>query len=298
MALVQWVENSFEEVRNDDFFDKIALVAHNCYQVSEKDHLSNVGFVERLVSSGHRAMVEHQRFLFEISPELYEVVLRKNNPFLLLRKAKVGGKEACFLSLSVRPLLEDFASDPDFDDIKAGFPSAIREVLFPNVSSDHPAKPVPPDAIRSLTGEKFYEDVRFVTYHLITDRGVTHELVRHRPCSFAQESTRYCNYTKDKFSKALTFMKPLRYDEFREIYDRYYQACAEAYFALIENGAKPDEARSVLPNSLKASIMVTCSITEWKHIFDLRCDEHAHPDIRRIMLLVQSDMKNKGYIPQ
>ncbi len=91
-------------------------------------------------------------------------------------------------------------------------------------------------------------------------------------------------------------MKPLRYDEFSDIYNRYYQEVSDTYFDLIAKGAKPDEARSVLPNSLRASIMVTCSLTEWKHIFELRCSEFAHPDIRRLMSLVRDDMKDKNIL--
>lgn len=296
MASFQLIENSFEEVKHADFFDKIALVAHNCYQVAEKDHASNVAFVQRLVASGHRAMIEHERFLFEIDADLYETYLHKNNPFLYLKKVMLDGEMKYYLSLSVRPLLEDFAADADFDVIKNSFPAEVKEILFPETKAGRVLPLLRPEDLREKAGEAFYEDTKFITYHLITDRGVTHELVRHRTCSFAQESTRYCNYTKDKFSNTLTFMKPLRYEEFKDVYDQFYQNCAEAYFALIEKGARPDEARSVLPNSLKASIMVSCPVSEWNHIFELRCDEHAHPDIRRLMTLVKEDMEKKGYI--
>jgi thymidylate synthase (FAD) len=131
----------------------------------------------------------------------------------------------------------------------------------------------------------------------ITDRGVTHELVRHRLCSFSQESTRYCNYGGDHIS----FIRP--------VWLKHYMPCiisdctavdrlstpafvwlrsmldAERYYKmLLESGWRPEQARSVLPNSLKTEIIVTANLREWMHIFKLRCSPAAHPQIRELML--------------
>lgn len=124
-----------------------------------------------------------------------------------------------------------------------------------------------------------------ISVRIICDRGVTHEIVRHRIASYSQESTRYCNYTKDKFGKELTFIKPCFWDESSEMYKLWLsemQMIEFTYNKLIALGAKPQEARAVLPNSLKTEIIVTMNLREWRHFFKLRTSERAHPQMREI----------------
>ena len=124
---------------------------------------------------------------------------------------------------------------------------------------------------------------------IICDRGVTHEIVRHRIASYSQESTRYCNYTKDKFGNELTFIKPLFWNEGDTCYTLWKEQMAsieKGYFALIEAGATPEEARSILPNSLKTEIVVTMNMREWRHFLRLRGSKAAHPQIREIVRLL------------
>ena len=124
-----------------------------------------------------------------------------------------------------------------------------------------------------------------ISVKIICDRGVSHELVRHRIASYSQESTRYCNYYKDKFGKELTLIKPVFWDVDSEkfhIWLNTMEGIEKAYFSLIEAGAKPQEARSILPNSLKTEIIVTMNLREWRHFFKLRTSEHAHPQMREI----------------
>ena len=107
-----------------------------------------------------------------------------------------------------------------------------------------------------------------VTVRMICDRGITHEIVRHRIASYSQESTRYCNYSGDKFGN--------------EAWMRAMENAEKSYFELIELGATPQEARSVLPNSLKTEIVVTMNLRSWRNFFRLRCDSHAHPQMREV----------------
>lgn len=131
-----------------------------------------------------------------------------------------------------------------------------------------------------------------ITVKFICDRGVSHELVRHRIASFSQESTRYCNYSKDKFGNELTFIEPFFFIHpdsgiDNDMYEDWFDACSyteTTYLRMIANGAKAQEARSILPNSLKTEIVVTANPREWKHIFKLRCAEAAHPQMREVML--------------
>lgn len=122
------------------------------------------------------------------------------------------------------------------------------------------------------------------------------ELVRHRLASFAQESTRYCNYSKDKFNNELTFIIPswAEINKFGEIvaddneafYDfkRALEMAEAFYLSLIEKGWKPQQARMVLPMSTKTEINMKCNLREWRHFLKLRCSSAAHPDIRILAL--------------
>jgi thymidylate synthase (FAD) len=129
---------------------------------------------------------------------------------------------------------------------------------------------------------------------IICDRGVSHEIVRHRLASYSQESTRYCNYSKDKFGNEITVVKPCFYNEGGVEYSNWKLACMQAeehYFNLIDAGSKPEEARSVLPNSLKTEIVMTCNLREWRHFFKLRTSKAAHPQMREIARLMLGKFK-------
>jgi thymidylate synthase (FAD) len=126
-----------------------------------------------------------------------------------------------------------------------------------------------------------------VSVRIVCDRGISHEIVRHRLASFSQESTRYANYSKDKFGSEITVIRPFFWAEDSREYGLWLEAMEKVeavYLALLEAGAKPQEARSVLPNSLKTEIVVTANLREWRHIFKLRCASPAHPQIRQVML--------------
>ncbi len=128
----------------------------------------------------------------------------------------------------------------------------------------------------------------------VVDRGVSHELVRHRIASFAQESTRYCNYSKDKFDNSVTFIKPFFFDDVR--YQRWLSAMADAesaYFDLLNSGATPQEARSVLPNSTKTEITITANYREWRSFFKLRTAKAAHPQMREVTIPLLKKLKEK-----
>lgn len=135
-----------------------------------------------------------------------------------------------------------------------------------------------------------------LTFRIICDRGVTNELVRHRIASYSQESTRYCNYSKDKFGNELTFIRPCFWDDDCVQYKLWEQAMRqveESYFALIKEGALPQEARSVLPNSLKTEILVTMNLREWRHFLKLRTSKAAHPQMRQVAVMIYDILSEK-----
>ena len=158
--------------------------------------------------------------------------------------------------------------------------------------------------VRRLIESKHEAMLEFVdvTVKFTTDRGVSHELVRHRMASFAQESTRYCNYSKDKFNNELTFIIPSWLDWEEEAIHRgdfeksgsgsvdsqlfinNLLNAEETYLKLIKEGWTAEKARMVLPMSIKAEINMKANLREWRHFFKLRCHKTAHPDIRVLAL--------------
>lgn len=136
---------------------------------------------------------------------------------------------------------------------------------------------------------------RFVAVRFIVNRAVTHELVRHRPCSFLQESQRYCRYSEDKFDNQVTFIKPLFFQEESNEYRLWQKAMEQTeatYFQLLETST-PQAARTVLPNSCKTEIIVFCNLIEWRHIFTLRTSPAAEPSMREIMIPLQAEMQQQ-----
>jgi thymidylate synthase (FAD) len=127
-----------------------------------------------------------------------------------------------------------------------------------------------------------------ITVRFVVDRGVSHELVRHRLASFSQESTRYCNYGKDKFGNEITVIQPYFWKVDGPAYTRWMWSCEQAetcYFDLLnKEGATPQEARCVLPNSLKTEVVMTANPREWRHVFAVRCHRDAHPQMREVMI--------------
>lgn len=139
-----------------------------------------------------------------------------------------------------------------------------------------------------------------VTVRVICDRGVSHEIVRHRLASYSQESTRYCNYSKDKFGKEITLIDPCFWksgsDKDKEkyaVWKESMEAAEKSYFKLIELGASAQEARSVLPNSLKTEIVMTMNLREWRHFFKLRTAQRAHPQMREIAKPLLDEFKKR-----
>jgi len=161
-----------------------------------------------------------------------------------------------------------------------------------------------------------------ITVRFVCDRGISHELVRHRLASYSQESSRYCDYSGDKFGKEITVIKPLWYSDnlkgqwtnlsnppdndennrmgdYEKLTDteKLWLAAVRAsefyYFTLLEHGERPEQARSALPNSLKTEIVMTANLREWKHVFRMRCQKAAHPQIREIMLPLLKELHDK-----
>jgi thymidylate synthase, flavin-dependent len=126
-----------------------------------------------------------------------------------------------------------------------------------------------------------------ISVKFVVDRGVSHEIVRHRLASYSQESTRYCNYADGKFGNQITVIEPFFFGDRISRFSAWCEAMAyaeEHYDYLLSLGATPQEARSVLPNSLKTEIWMTANLREWLHFFTLRCSKAAHPQMRQVAI--------------
>lgn len=122
------------------------------------------------------------------------------------------------------------------------------------------------------------------SFKFVCDRGVTHELVRHRLCAYAQESTRYCNYGADRFGNEITVIEPPGLEKVQgNVWELACKHAEQSYLSLLDQGIPPQIARSVLPTCLKTEIVCTANLREWRHIFSLRLSSAAHPQIREIM---------------
>lgn len=130
----------------------------------------------------------------------------------------------------------------------------------------------------------------------VCDRGVSHEIVRHRVASYCQESTRYCNYSKDDFQGEITVIEPIFLEQYTDGYSMWEEACQiaeRAYFTMLDWGCSPQEARAVLPNSLKTEIVMTANLREWRHFLKLRTSKAAHPQIREVAIPLLKELKKR-----
>ncbi|MGN1217303.1 MAG: FAD-dependent thymidylate synthase [Phocaeicola sp.] len=287
----------------DGIFRQIELAGRTCYRSEDKiTETSAKVFVERMIASGHTAMLEHGTVylmmpLVSLSKE--EVWERyMNNKY---SKCCVVPKETNLAEL-MNKSTED---ESDFVYVTTNY-----RVLVENGWLD--------DLRYSCNPTQFHK--RRVTVKFICDRGVSHEFVRHRVFSFAQESTRYCNYSKDKFGNEITFVRPcwLNVTEgsytFKSVFQNRSQGyltdaayyfmqsilCAEeSYFKLLADDLKPQEARAVLPNALKTELVMTGFTEDWKHFFDLRAlgtTGKPHPDASCLAIPLYNEFKKRGLL--
>lgn len=212
-------------------------------------------------------------------------------------------KETLLISGSVRAFIE-MARDHQDDPIARGLVTALQQqhpYFFETI-----AWPPCPEAeqvmvnkislgeVDQLPLEQFSKH-RYLAVKFIVNRAVTHELVRHRPCTFLQESQRYCRYSADKFGNEVTFIKPIFFADDSEefaIWKESMEAMEAQYLRLLETST-PQAARTVLPNSCKTEIIVYANLDEWQHILSLRTSTAAEPSMREVMLPLQERLRRK-----
>lgn len=270
------IESSVQIIEEKDPYKMIELAGRTCYKSEDKiTENSAKEFVDRMIKLGHGAMLEHGTVYLTITATSPEVRKYEINPYSRVKKISVDGINGrAYITTNYRVLVEN----KWLDDLK------------------YQCDPTPSHEKR-------------ITVKFICDRGVSHEFVRHRVFSFAQESQRYCNYNKDKFNNELTFIKPtwlniptgdytywdgdwcdidnmkIQLPSDNGVADNFLWCLNNAgmqYRLLINKGLKPQEARGVLPNATKTELVMTGFESDWEHFFELRCSGAAHPDAKKL----------------
>lgn len=259
-------------------YKQIERAGRVCYKSEDKiTEDSAKEFVERLIKSGHGAMLEHGT--------VYLMTKTKSVNYYI--HPEDGECE------EYNPLEKYYQNKYSYinDDDTNLYVTTNLRVLIENGWMDD---------LKYICEPTEYHEKR-VTVHFVCDRGVSHEFVRHRVFSFAQESTRYCNYSKDKFGNEITFIHPCWIEDNQDTYDRwcFYESLSKAeevYFRLLKHGWTPQQARTVLPNALKTELVMTGFISDWEHFFKLRDAGSAHPQARELAHPLHEEFKNRNLL--
>ena len=293
----------------DGVYKQIEWAGRHCYKSLDKiTENSAKEFVDRMIKSGHLSVLEHGTVYLNIhwENEIHEVFenmfkFYNENPYSKIVRKITNTEDLCpdlFISTNYRVLVEHNR----FDDLK------------------YLCEPT-----------KYHE--KRICVRFICDRGILAEFTRHRTFSFSAESTRYCNYSKNKFNNEITYILPCWIEEKdlpkgscyskddwgSLICEFYYEATEKGkrdginispvknfifalqtneqlYFSLLKEGWKPQQARAVLPNALKTELVMTGFISDWSHFFKLRCDSAAHPQARELAIPLKEEFIKRGYV--
>lgn len=285
--------------------EKIELAGRTCYK-SEANITpdSAVEFVKRMLKSSHLAMLEHGNIIISCSKAVASNFVNEKyiSVSILDNDAIISGSFRAFVELFNRYVIKNISNysiNAVYTTIRAKYPDIIYFEDIP-ITMDSDIKIIYDKDLDKYNDPAIYKKHKMHTIKFTCDRGVSHEFVRHRPASFAQESTRYCNYSKDKFGNEITVIEPCFYEPGTEKYDLWKNACEaseKAYFSLLETGSTAQEARSVLPNSLKTEIVITANEEEWQHIVNLRyhgTTGKPHPQMVEVMTIAYNILKEKS----
>lgn len=323
------VNPNAELLKNEgDLYELIEKIGRTCYKSEDKITPGSAQkFVKMLASKQHGAMLEHGYLYFEFTPyamgDFARQMTEDGKNAASADKYRYMNIEGNFLSVSARAFLEYIQkqgpelSGPDF----AMYDQAQK--LYPEIfhmEGFKPQKNVQTQAwingIFIATKDKLIQDIKDqvpsdkqaetlskllpMTVKFTCSRGVSHEFVRHRPCAFAQESQRYCNYSKGKQGGDISFIKPVFFEEGTPQYSAWKGSCQAAedmYNQLIAIGAKPEEARDVLPNACKTEIFITATEKEWQHIVNLRLKGltgKPHPAMVEVMQIAYPQLMKES----
>lgn len=276
----------------EDMYKMIEMAGRTCYKSEDKiTETSAKEFVDRMIKSGHGAMLEHGTVYLDMPDSAGDyglVPFFVSNPYSELIVVPLEDREHNYITTNFRVIIENFA----------------EEYI--------------PDILQYWCEPTEYHKKRYTVKWTI-DRVTGESFLRHRVFSFARESTRYCNYSKDKFGNEITFIIPcwtnLPEQEYGDrvnpkVFNRgntngietsyvdFLRQAEYSYLNLLSQGWKPQQARQVLPFSVSSPLVMTGFASDWLHFFDLRCDSHAHPQAREIATALKEEFIKRKYIKE
>lgn len=304
----------------------IERVGRTCYKSEDKiTDDSAAKFVRALINRGHEAMLEHWTLIFKANDaKLYHYIQESWAALSMPWDDQTAAAEDAFIPKirfteiesrfiisgnirSWRDFVRMFIRNPDETfreipcflwEVMESAPAFFEDLMDSELDNREDGCEIwlTPITVNELDGNFEHLMHHDITLKFVCDRGVSHELVRHRAASFAQESTRYCNYASGKFGSEITVVRPswcFEGDGFYKVWKASCEQSEMAYCMLIDiGGATPQQARAVLPNSLKTEVVMTGNLAHWDHFFGLRCAPDAQPDMREIACMAQELLDN------
>ena len=310
------IEPSTEELFNPNPQKHIEFIARTCYKSEDKiTEDSNKAMCKNLYKNKHWAMLEHFIFIYKIN----KTINFKSNLVEILSAEKyidvteqiIINERRTILSFNARSLLDLIIKYKDHEQILNDLIMLIEKIVY-----DYDCDEIFGNRFKKVDHDNFIkiDDVTILTpieqfihgWHsikFVCDRGISHEIVRHRVASFAQESTRYCNYSKDKYGKEITVIKPFYLKDGSDnpnnemvawgVWKRAIENSEKSYFEMLDLGCTAQEARIVLPTNLKTELIMTAKNYEWNHFFELRADKPAHPQMKELAIPLLIDFTNR-----
>lgn len=290
----------------------IEKIGRICYKSEDKTgDDTDKKFVMMLYKHQHHAMLEHYRFIMQVNPTIYGMLESVNHPYVQMTNGEYGKSNRFVISLNARALI-NLVEDSHAED-HGVLPMAIESIkdeLIGHIVRKYDChelfgrrRDIPTivsTAVEFIENSPKAMSTRewmthgWASVHMITDRGVTHEVVRHRPASYAQESTRYCNYSQDKFGNEITVIDQGFTSNEHFMWEEAMYTSERMYNNLIKLKVKPQMARSVLPTCLKTEIVMTTIMQEWEHFFDLRMRGTTgapHPMIKKLSEIAYASIR-------
>lgn len=309
------IKPSTEELFNSNPQKHIEFIARTCYKSEDKiTEDSNKTMCKNLYKNKHWAMLEHFIFIYKINKTINFksnfVEILSAEKYIDVTEQIIINERRTILSFNARSLLDLIIKYKDHEQILNDLIMLIEKIVY-----DYDCDEIFGNRFKKVDHDNFIkiDDITILTpieqfihgWHsikFICDRGISHEIVRHRDASFAQESTRYCNYSKDKYNNEITVIMPSFFDTGMGkhsnslVYQEWKNSCERAersYFKLLDYGATAQQARTVLPNSLKTELIMTAKNYEWNHFFELRADKPAHPQMKELAIPLLIDFTNR-----
>ena len=301
---MKYIDPSFKLIELP-LLDKIELAGRVCYQSEDKiKEGTDITFIQNICKRGHTSVLEHGGIYFTIDLTVsnnLRLVLREIEdeyridllPFIKFKKPKTGRQVIVSTNLRLLHTLTLYTSYGIIRNLLLAIMGEFSELIpflsFVKVPYDHW---LPIDLVRLEDAE----ELNIETFNIVCDRAIQNELVRHKTMSFSVESTRYCNYSKDKFNSEISIITPetMREDSFQElIYSDGVQAAEEYYFSLLAAGNPAQIARKVLPLGLKTEFYMSGYVYNWNKVFALRSVNGAHPEVRVISQGINQALNKK-----